>query len=169
MTTTEEFDSAEVIESLLSDGRRGLELREAETLLAQLGVLGVLVEATGDNLCIDAPKGVITPDILELLKDCKDALLTVISVWSPYCLQVGWRFRHYHARLYPLMGKQVVTPEGRGGLWRVFADSIGVILDSSPGQVTFFDNPEQIYPGGIGSTMRAAGTSTVLWTSQGTG
>ena len=46
MTTTEEFNSVQVIESLLSDGRRGVELREAETLLAQLGVLGVLVEAT---------------------------------------------------------------------------------------------------------------------------
>lgn len=139
-------DPAQVIEYLLSDGRRGVELREAETLLAQLGVLGVQVEANGNNLCIDAPQGAITPDILELLKDCKDDILTVISVWSPYCLQVGRRFGHYHTRLYPLIGKRVMTPKGSGKLWRVFADSIGVRLDSIRGQVTYFDGPEQIYP-----------------------
>lgn len=126
-------------------------MTKAENLLAQLNAHGVVIEAKGNKLRIDAPPGVITPRIRESLKESKDDLLKLIPFWPPECLEAERRFGHYHARLYPLMGRRVVTPEGRGGLWRVFANSIGVILDSGSGQVTFLDNPEQIFPGGIGS------------------
>ncbi len=121
-------------------------MTQADALLAQLTGSGVLIEATGKNLRIDAPPGVLTPQILESLKERKDDILKLILLWPPECLEAERRFGHYHARLYPLMGKQVVTLEGRGELWRVFANSIGVILNSSSDQVTYFDGPEHVSP-----------------------
>ena len=121
-------------------------MTKAEALLAQLNAHGVLIEANGNNLRIDAPQGAITPELLESLKERKDDILKLISFWPPECLEAERRFGHYHARLYPLIGKRVVTRKGRGKLWRVFTNSIGVVLDSSPDQVTYFDGPQGIHP-----------------------
>ena len=58
---------------------------------------------------------------------------------------VTTRFKGEHCRLYPLIGKRVVTPKGPGKLWRVFTNSVGVVLESSPDQVTYFDGPQGIH------------------------
>ncbi len=86
---------------------------------------------------------------------CKDRTTTYVQenkdIGSGGCRVVEvpegtTRFKGEHTRLYPLIGKRVVTPKGAGELWRVFTNSIGVVLDSSSDQVTFFDGPQQIHP-----------------------
>jgi hypothetical protein len=47
------------------------------------------------------------------------------------------RFGHKAARLYPLLGRKVRSPEGRGKLWQVLARQAGVVLDRDPETVVF--------------------------------
>ncbi len=68
------------------------------------------------------------------------------TAWPQKCLESERRFGHKEARLYPLINKRVMTPRGPGRLWRVFAGSIGVVLDTSPNQITDFVLPDQIFP-----------------------
>lgn len=121
-------------------------MSDVGSFLTQLNALGVFVEANGNNLCIDAPQGVMTPEILESVRQRKAEVLAFLSSWPKKCLDAERRFGHQEARLYPLIGKRVVTPKGAGVLERVFEGSIGVALDSDPNKVTFFEKPEEIYP-----------------------
>lgn len=54
-------------------------MNKIDILLFKLKVLGVLIEATANNLRIDAPQGVITPEILESLKESKVDILNLLS------------------------------------------------------------------------------------------
>ena len=55
----------------------------AFTLLDDLNSLGVNLEARGDRLHVDAPKGAITPDLLTHLKAYKADLLDAIRLDIP--------------------------------------------------------------------------------------
>ncbi len=66
--------------------------------------------------------------------------------WPRKCLDSEKRFGKPHAKFYPLLETQVLTPLGSGILWRVFANSIGIILKSDLEQVTFFQKSDGIYP-----------------------
>ena len=122
-------------------------MTEVAALVAQLSARGVLIEATGNNLHIDAPQGVITPTILESLRERMNEIFELLSLWPKACLETERCFGSRHARLFPLIDKQVQTPEGWGILWRVFTYSAGVVLESRPQQVTFME-PEQVLPMG---------------------
>ena len=48
--------------------------------LVDLEQLGVLVEVEGDDLSIDAPEGVLTPDLVQELKESKLELMTELAL-----------------------------------------------------------------------------------------
>ena len=52
-------------------------------LLTDLRARGVLLTVRGDRLAYDAPVGVVTPDLRELLKAHKAALLAILVDSSP--------------------------------------------------------------------------------------
>lgn len=71
--------------------------------------------------------------------------------WPPECLAAE-RLYHQppvlvapHARLYPLIGRKVATPQGPGKLLQVFSDRAAVVLDADQGRVAFLA-PEEIRP-----------------------
>jgi hypothetical protein len=71
--------------------------------------------------------------------------------WPQACLDSERSYGHCAARLYPLLGKKVWTPQGIGKLWQAFSARAGVILDGQKIEnartlrVTFFD-PRTIRP-----------------------
>ena len=71
--------------------------------------------------------------------------------WPPECLAAE-RLYHQppvlvapHARLYPLIGRQVATAQGPGKLLQVFSGRAAVVLDSDKSRVTFLA-PDDIRP-----------------------
>jgi Protein of unknown function (DUF3631) len=58
------------------------------------------------------------------------------------------RFGQPHARLFPLIGKQVWTPRGTGRLETAYATGCGVALDSTPGRLTVL-RPDEIRIGDL--------------------
>jgi TubC N-terminal docking domain len=48
-------------------------------LLARLGALGAQLEADGDRLRLDAPRGALTPDLVAEVRRQKAALLVLVS------------------------------------------------------------------------------------------
>jgi hypothetical protein len=60
------------------------------------------------------------------------------TVWSPDSLEAERRFGGPHARLYPLIGRRVRTPQGGGTLKQVFTDNAWVVLDVQGGKTTEF-------------------------------
>jgi len=64
----------------------------------------------------------------------------VLNEVDPRLVEEMWRsqqrFGHKAARLYPLVGREVRTQEGRGRLWQVLAGRAGVVLDEDPKKVT---------------------------------
>ncbi|MDA2929330.1 hypothetical protein MYX84_05180 [Acidobacteria bacterium AH-259-O06] len=115
-------------------------------IVAKLDNLGVNLIAEGDKIRCRAPKGVITAEIRHLISKHKAEILELLTLWPTECIEAERLFDHREARLYPLIDKRVVTPKGRGELWRVFTGSIGVVLDTDSDKVTFFENAEDIYP-----------------------
>jgi hypothetical protein len=51
----------------------------AADLLAELAKRGAIVTQSGDRLLIDAPKGVLTPELKEQLQQAKTALLAALA------------------------------------------------------------------------------------------
>ena len=60
----------------------------AADLIAELRLRGVAVQATGDRLKVDAPKGTITPELHEALKDHK---LEIIALLMTGDTEIAWR------------------------------------------------------------------------------
>jgi hypothetical protein len=59
--------------------------------------------------------------------------------------------------------RPVMTPQGSGKLWQVFANRVGVILSAAPGRVTYFDPGDiQLAPGSLPETNRA----TLAWVQE---
>lgn len=102
----------------------------AEQVLEELRTAGVLVEARGEVLHIEAPQGVLSPDRIRSLRELKSELLRLISAdgWPPESLDSERRFGSWHARLYPFVGETVSTPRGAGRLVQVFPERASVIL-----------------------------------------
>ncbi|MFQ5904124.1 MAG: hypothetical protein ACE5JO_10580 [Candidatus Binatia bacterium] len=105
---------------------------------------GAVLITNGERLRVDAPKGVIPPDLRERLREHKAEIIALLS-----CEAEGdaleRRFGHRAARLYPSLGKKVQTPKGEGRLWQVFTARVGVVLDDSPDRVTFLE-PDEVLP-----------------------
>ena len=61
---------------------------KATKLLAELHSRGVIVEAAGEHLRIDAPKGVITPELRDALMQRKAEILFLLK---PLSSEIAWR------------------------------------------------------------------------------
>src|SRR5262249_27817323 len=65
--------------------------------------------------------------------------------WPERCLESGRLFGQPHARLFPLLDKNVVTARGQGVLHQVFAERAAVLLDGQDA-LTFL-HPSKVLPG----------------------
>lgn len=88
---------------------------------------------------------------LPKLPPCAEAVpetkLPELPVWPEKSLESERLFGHAAAKLYPFIGRRVLTPLGAGILWQAFMERSGVILDAEPVKVTFMPT-NQILPGG---------------------
>jgi hypothetical protein len=62
--------------------------------------------------------------------------------WPPECVEYEIRFGSAYARLFPLLGREVYTPSGRGVLIQVFAQRVAVNIS---GKIIFL-SPEKVLP-----------------------
>jgi hypothetical protein len=60
----------------------------AAELIIELETRGVLIEAAGGRLRVDAPKGVITPELREALAACKAEVLAILNTPED---EIEWR------------------------------------------------------------------------------
>ena len=60
----------------------------ATELLVQLRSRGVLIEAAGDRLKVDAPKGAVTPELREALAEHKLEVLAFVTIAED---EIAWR------------------------------------------------------------------------------
>ncbi|NPV80172.1 MAG: hypothetical protein HPY52_07830 [Firmicutes bacterium] len=99
----------------------------SDVLLRRLQSLDIELTPCGDELHFNAPKGALTPELLQEMKTHKQELLAMLRYGIPT------------ARLYPYLGKAVKVPSGEGILWQVFADRVGVVIG---GKVRFYKQEE---------------------------
>ena len=116
------------------------------SLIVELQSKGVHFSGEGGELVVDAPKGLVTSEQREQIGHKAAEILTFVSRWPKECVDSALQFGKPEARLYPLIGKRVMTAAGPGVLWRVFLGSIGVVLDDDPARVTYFEDWGQIHP-----------------------
>jgi hypothetical protein len=141
----------------------------AETLVAQLEQVGVLLIVEGDKLRLHAPPDKVPlPETIAELRENKTAVLEYLrervkpaqnqfssfpthkawqteklESWPPESLEAERRFGQSHAKLFPFLGRKVRTPDGPGTLLQVFADRVTVLLESELSRCSFFQ-PNQI-------------------------
>lgn len=118
----------------------------AEDLLAEVEALGVTVDLDGDVLTF-RPGSVIPPHLVEELRVHKPELLELVSLrgWPQASRDAVRRHRRPEARLFPLLGQEVETPEGEGRLVAVFPDRAAVTLDYAPNQLIYV-LPSEVVP-----------------------
>ena len=109
----------------------------AAALLAEVHRLGIILEPRGDRLHVEAPRGVLTGEIIEQLRRSKEGVLTLLEGWPSECLDAEQRFGQRSARLFPLLGRAVSTPQGRGRLLQVLGSTAAIILDADPEGAVF--------------------------------
>lgn len=115
------------------------------TLVLELTRRGVRLAPEGGRLRYEAPPGALTVDLLAALREHKAAILELLA-WPAECWQSEALYGQPHARLFPLIGRPVWTPQGAGRLVQVFSNRAAVVLDCQPGLVAFLD-PGAIRPG----------------------
>ena len=62
---------------------------------------------------------------------------TLDEPWPAECLDAERRFGQRSARLFPLLGRRVSTPQGLGQLIQVLGSTAAIILDSEPQRPIF--------------------------------
>jgi len=60
----------------------------AAELITELEASGVMIEAAGDRLRVDAPKGAVTLELREALAACKAEVLAILNAPED---EIGWR------------------------------------------------------------------------------
>lgn len=75
--------------------------------------------------------------LAEVMRRKEEAVAYLSIPWPQVCRESEWKFGHAPARLYPMLNKVVSTPQGRGTLWQVGSERVGVVLNRQPGKVTF--------------------------------
>lgn len=78
-------------------------------LIAECARRRIHLEAAGDNLRYEAPKGALTPDLTERIRACKGGLLQALqSRWNPELAAEGYVWcldcRHYRGQRGQLYG-----------------------------------------------------------------
>ena len=86
----------------------------AAELLIELRARGVVIEAAGDRLKVDAPKGVVTPELREALAEHKIEVLALITVTEK---EIAWRVAAMlpqipdHGPIPFLVAREAVEPQ----------------------------------------------------------
>ena len=126
-----------------------------EELLAQVEALGVIVTQDRQDLVL-RPRSRLSPELVEQLRANKPKLLDLVELrsWPAESRDAVRRFGKPCARLYPYLGREILTPEGPGRLLQVFAERVTVVLDAEPSRASFF-LPSEVRPPGV-----AAGTTS---------
>lgn len=118
----------------------------AEDLLAQVEALGVTVDVDGDVLTF-RPGSALPPHLVEELRVHKPELVELVSLrgWPQASRDAVRCHRRPEARLYPLVGQDVETPEGDGRLVAVFPDRAAVTLDHASDRLLYL-LPSEVVP-----------------------
>jgi hypothetical protein len=61
----------------------------ASEVIAEMSRKGITLVARGDRLAYDAPKGVVTPELVTLLRQHKPEILAILTAPSP--IGCAWR------------------------------------------------------------------------------
>lgn len=121
----------------------------AEDLLAEVEALGVAVRLDRHELVL-RPKSRLTPELVERLRAHKAELLDLVELqgWPEASRKAVRRYGAPCARLYPFLGRTILTPEGPGRLLQVLPERATVVLDSRPGRLCAF-LPSELRPPGV--------------------
>jgi hypothetical protein len=111
----------------------------AAEILAQVEALGVVVTLDREDLVL-RPRSRLTPELVEQLRAHKAEIqgLVELQSWPETSRDAVRRFGHPVARLYPFLGRTIVTPDGPGRLHQVFPDRATVVLDARPTAAAFY-------------------------------
>lgn len=122
-------------------------MRAAE-ILVELQARHVELVVEGDRLRF-RPVTAVPEELREALRAHKAELIELVELpgWPDNSRDCVRRFRRPEARLYPFLGRPVVTPRGRGRLLEVLSDRAVVNL---AGRMSVF-LPSEIRPPGVES------------------
>lgn len=123
----------------------------AEELLAQVEALGVVVSLDRHELVL-RPKSLLTPELVEDLRAHKAELLDLVEIqsWPEVSRDAVRRFHAPYARLYPFLGRTILTPRGPGRLVGVLPEQATVVLETHPERPSVFLLSELGPPGVTG-------------------
>ncbi len=121
-------------------------------LMAALELRRVTLSIKGSHLRVDAPKSALTPMLRTELTQQKVQIMKILgsrtegqptsasenadaaaqhrtekTLWPEACVDSLNRFGQPHAVLFPLIGKIVETPSGRGKLFNILSAKDGVV------------------------------------------
>jgi hypothetical protein len=111
--------------------------------LSELHRVGARLTVDGDRLRCAAPFGVLTAELRVALSERKEELILLLPGGSAVGGSPPGPVLPQASSFYSALNKSVATPLGPGRLWQAFSSRVGVVLDSNPSRVTFFD-PAQI-------------------------
>lgn len=115
-----------------------------QELLTQLEDQGVILVPKDGRLRIDAPSGVITDQLRQVLRESKPEILALLETRQGWPPGSGDARRH-HDLLRPYIDKPVLTPFGRGRLILAAPERAAVLLDRAPSRATYF-LPTEVRP-----------------------
>jgi hypothetical protein len=115
-------------------------------VLSELQARQVEVVVVGDRLRF-RPVTAVPKPLLEALRAQKAEVIDLVELqsWPEPSREAVRRFGHPSARLYPFLGRMILTPEGPGRLLQVFAERATVVLDAEPSRASFF-LPSELRP-----------------------
>lgn len=126
------------------------DLTGAEAILAELEALSIQVGTDGQVLELVGPRGALRPELEEEIRSRKRDLLELVELqrWPEASREAVRRHGQRWARLYPFVGKSILTPLGAGRLVGVLPEQATVVLDGEPERVNVF-LPVELRPPGV--------------------
>jgi hypothetical protein len=129
------------------------DLTGAEEILAELEALSIQVGTDGQVLELVGPRGALRPELAEEIRSRKRDLLELVELqqWPEASREAVRRHGEPWARLYPFLGKSILTPRGAARLVGVLPERATVVLDAEPSRASFFLPSELRPPGAAGA------------------
>jgi hypothetical protein len=110
----------------------------ALTLMRDLQAAGVVLEARGDRLHVDAPVGLITPEMRDSIARHKPELLAMLAAdpaeyanWAPLDLPVAWTDRPDVIAVVEDLADEGIRPRRIARTFGLTADEVLTILRRS--------------------------------------
>jgi hypothetical protein len=123
------------------------DLTGAEEILAELEALSIQVGTDGQVLELVGPRGALPPELEEEIRRRKRDLLELVELqrWPEASRKAVRRHGEPWARLYPFLGKSILTPRGAARLVGVLPERATVVLDGEPERPSVF-LPSELRP-----------------------